>query len=189
MSCQSRHIKHLCAIFIFLSMALSTNAQSIAFSYKGEWSSWMPICDLDQHWMTSSWGGNTLKLSIYQNRSGLVLRSRGGREIFSFKIDYIDDFALPDKKARKEHLKTGEWFSFWGTVEYYVNDEYPTAEDLAKNCRLVVPNPRTDQSPSVKRQADCKIKIAPFKKEPECWNIYFDGIGIGIDTHGLKFKK
>lgn len=186
MSWLIRHIKHISAILIFLSMALNANAQSIAFSYKSDWSSWMPICGSGLSWSTSSWGGNSLNISRYTNMSGIILHSQGGREILSFQIN---KFTLPDKKARKEHLKSGQWFSFYGTVDYYVNDDYPTAEDLAKNCRLVIPNPRTDQSPSVKRHTVCEIRIAPFKKEPECWNIFFDGIGIGIDTHNIKFKK
>lgn len=181
-----RRNKYISSILLFLSVVLNSNAQSIAFSYKGDWSSWIPICSPDRYWITSSWGENSLKISRYTNMSGIVLRSQGGREILSFQIT---NFTLPDKKSRKEHLKTGQWFSFYGTVDYYVNDDYPTAEDLAKHCRLVIPNPRTDQSPSVKRHTVCEIRIAPFKKEPECWNIFFDGIGIGIDTQGLTFKK
>lgn len=186
MSCLIRPIKHICAILIFLSTALNANAQSIAFSYKGDWSSWIPICDSDRYWGTYSWGGTSLKISRYADMSGIILKSPGGREVFSFQIS---NFNFPNKKTRKEHLKTDKWFVLYGTVDYYVNDNYPTAEDLAKNCLLVIPNPRSDQSPSVKRHTTCEIRIAPFKKEPTCWNVYFDGIGIGISTRNLKFKK
>ena len=160
-------------------------SQEISFAYKGEWSSWMPICGSGISWSVSKWGGNELTISRYTDMSGIVLKSPGGRDIFSFRIT---NFRLPDKKERKAHEKSGEWFSYYGTVDYYVNDEYPTAAALAKGNCLVVPNPRTDVTPSVKRHTVCEIRIAPFKKEPENWNIIFDGIGIGISTVGIKFK-
>lgn len=175
------------AFAIIASFAFPTNVigQSISFNYKGSWSSWEPICGSGLSWASSGWGGNDLQISRYTDMSGLLLKSPGGITVFSFQIP---NFRLPDKKQRKEHLKSGQFFTFYGTVEYYVNDEYPTAEMLAKNDRLVIPNPRRDTTPTVKRRASCEIKIAPFKKEPEVWNLFFDNIAIAISTQGIKFK-
>lgn len=183
-----RIIIYLSQVIIFIILGLSTKevqAQSIAFSYKGDWCSWMPIGGSGLDWNSSRWGGDELRISRYTDMSGIILKSAGGREILSFRIT---NFRLPDKKEIKAHEKSGQWFSFYGTVDYYVNDEYPTAEALAKGNCLVIPNLRTDKTPSVKRHAFCEIRIAPFKKEPQVWNIFFDGIGIGISTQGLKFK-
>lgn len=179
------NLVQIIVIWVLGLTAMEANAQSIAFAYKGDWSSWMPICGSGLDWNSSRWGGDELSISRYTNMSGIILKSAGGREIFSFQIT---NFRLPDKKERKAHEKSGQWFSFYGTVDYYVNDEYPTAEALAKGNCLVIPNPRTDKTPSVKRHTVCEIRIAPFKKDPQVWNLFFDGIGIGISTQGLKFK-
>lgn len=173
-------------ILIFLGVStLESNAQSIAFAYKGDWSSWLPIGGSGLDWNSYRWGADELRISRYTDMSGIILTSYSGREILSFRIT---NFRLPDKKERKAHEKSGQWFSYYGTVDYYVNDEYPTAEALAKDNCLVIPNPRTDKTPSVKRHTVCEIRIAPFKKEPQVWNLFFDGIGIAVSTQGLKFK-
>lgn len=183
-----RSISSLIQIIIFLILGfitISAQAQSIAFSYKGDWSSWDPIArnTYSYNFLGPS---NTLKISRYTDMSGIILTTSGGREILSFRIN---NFKMPDKKERKEHMKTGQWFSYYGTVDYYVNDAYPTAEAIAKRSYLVIPNSRTDETPSVKRHTICEIRIAPFKKEPEVWNVFFDNIGIGISTKDVKFKK
>ena len=42
-------------------------------------------------------------------------------------------------------------------------------------------------NPCVKRTADAIIKIAPYKKRPQCYNIYFDGVAVGIDMENTIF--
>lgn len=189
-------IRNIFIILIFSGIANTSNAQYIAFQYQGEWSPWAPLCRYDvsdpNHYMTYRWGGNTLDIfqqTVFGKVVGIGLKSEGGTTIFSVLINYMDEPCFVDKKERKRHLKNKEWYVYEGTVEYYVNDIFPTADALAKDCRLVIPNPRIDNSPSVKRQAKCTIKIAPYKKKPEVWNIYFDNIGIGISTYGCNFKK
>jgi hypothetical protein len=179
-------ITYLVHIIIFIIIGLSTmgaKAQKIAFSYKNDWSYWIHICGNLDYW----WGD---KLRMYYRTdmssgrvSGIALKSLGGLEILSFKVDQA---IMPGKWEKKLHMKTGEYFEFHGTVDYYVNDEYPTAEAFAKENRLVIPDPRHDKTPSVKRHAECTIKIAPYKNEPEEWCVFFDGIGIAISTEGLK---
>ncbi len=188
-------IRNIFIILIFSGIANTSDAQSIAFQYKGVWSPWAPICRYDifhpNYHMTSRWDGNSLDIlqqTFFGDVAGIVLKSAGGTTIFHVKIN-TDEIRPIDKKERKRHLKSNAWYYYKGTVEYYVNDAYPTADDLAKDCRLVIPNPRYDKSPSVKREAKCTIGIAPYKKSPEVWNIYFDDIGIAISTCGIKFKK
>ena len=155
-----------CGLFKF-----QINAQSICFNYKGEWSPWEDI----------------RYFKVYRNNdcSGLTLKTNGGLKALSFQIT---NFRFPDKKEREEHLKSGKSFSYYGTIEYYVNSALPTAEDIAKRCLLVAPYPRSEIETPTLRRSVCEIRIKPFKKEPEVWNIFFDNIGIAISTKGLKFK-
>lgn len=158
-------------VIIALMIPLTGKAQwSEAFNYKGSWSQW-----------SKAYGS----ISHYDDESGIILKSPGGLTYFSFQIDH---YVPPTKKELKEHLKSGEWFTYTGIVEYSVNDQYPTAEALAKASTFVIPDPRKDLTPTVLRRTSCNISIAPYKKLPACYNIWFDGIGVGIDIQGLTFK-
>lgn len=155
-------------MFVF---AMSTiNAQSVCFRYRGEWSSWR-YCPG--------------KISKYTDNSGLILKTQGGTEFFKFHINY---YSKPSKKVLKQAKKSGKWLEYRGTVEYYVNDEYPTAEAFCKDNQFVIPNPRHDKTPNVKRKTSCTIEIAPFKKHPEIYYIAFDNVAIEISVEGLKWN-
>lgn len=146
----------------------SISAQRANFWYKGEWSSW------------DSYPGRTFS---NDNNTIIVLKTPGGQQYFAFSID---NFIPPSKKELKSHQKSGEFFEYRGTVEYCVNDKYPTAEALAKACTFVLPNPRYDQTPTVTRTASARICIAPYKKKPTVFNIWFDNIGIAIYVSDFK---
>lgn len=173
-------------VTLLFTAMLFGNAQNIAFSYKGDWSSWQPLSKSGFSWDSSTWGGDELQFSAYTDMSGFIFKSHGGREIFKFQIT---NFRLPSKEERKRHLKDKEPYIYYGTVDYYVNDYYPTAEELAKNNRLVIPDPRNDQTPSVMRHTICEIKINPYKDNPQTYNIFFDNIGIAVDVQGMKFGE
>lgn len=167
------HFSLLCRLIALLLLSLfPTNmfSQEITYCYKGSWSSW------------TSAPGNIYK---YNDGSGFLLKTAGQVVFFSFEIN---NYNAPTKKEIKEHLRSNTWFEYSGVVEYYVNDSYPTSEDIAKHCHLVYPDPRHDITPNVLRTCKATIKVAPYKKEPECYNIFFDGIGIGISVRGLKFS-
>lgn len=146
--------------------------KNISFCYKGAWSSWVPMYE-----------------SLYRSTdwSSLILKTKPGQINF-FEID-IKNYSFPSKKDIKKHLKENKWYEYTGTVEYYVNDDYPTAEVVAKRERLVMPNPRIDQTPNVKRTAKATIKIQPFKKTPKVYNVWFDNIAVGLDISNVKFEK
>lgn len=157
-----------CCLLVMFSFSI-TKAQKIAFCYKGEWSSWMnAYCEV----------------AAYTDGSGVVLKTSGGREYFTLQID---NFVPPSKDVVKRSKKNNQWFEYTGTVTYYVSDTYPTALELAKQNVLLKPNPRTDITPVVKRTARATIRVAPFKKAPACYNVWFDDIGIGIDIQGFSF--
>lgn len=148
----------------------SITAQRACFNYRGEWSSW------------SSTPG---KVSANSTYSSITLKTSGGLEYFSF---WISNYREPSKEERKYHEKNDVWYEYTGWVEYRVNDTYPTALDFSKASQFVVPNPRYDETPTVTRKASCKIKIAPYKKHPEVYNVWFDNIGVGVSISGLKFN-
>jgi len=142
------------------------------FSYKNNW---------------SSWDTGRGRIQIYSDQSGIILKTDGGQKYFSFQIT---NYVPPTKNELKEHLRSNLWFEYYGTVEYMVNDNYPTAEALAKSCCFVIPNPRIDNSPSVMRRTTCRITVAPYeyKKLPSTYNVFFDNIGVGISIKGMDFE-
>lgn len=162
------HLTHL-TLSLILIIPTCTTAQNVCFNYMGSWSDWSP-----------TYG----EIKKYSNENGYLLDMHGIK-YFSFQIT---SFFSPTKKELKEHLKTKEWFEVDGIVEYYVNDKYPTAKDVAKRSFFVIPNPRVDKTPNARRSTSATIKIAPYKHKPEIYNIWFDGIGIGLDVRGLKFE-
>ena len=184
-------IKTIAKIILAMTMMIMscefTSAQSFCFCYKGAWSEWIVEY--------SNFSSNeslmryfvTLYGDIYIDSDfGGISLEKNGVTYFKFRINY--PIKKPSNKVRKEHLKNNEWYVYKGTVEYYVDDRYPTAQEIAKKNYLVKPDPRTDITPCVKRICeDATIKIAPYKKHPQMYNIWFDGIGVGIDIKYLKF--
>lgn len=169
MKTSPKNIIRLGLLLLFFCVTLSINAQEVCFNYRGDWSSWRSCPG---------------KISKYTDDSGLILGTSGGTEFFKFHINY---YTKPSKDELKQAKKTGKWLVYRGTVEYYVNDKYPTAEAFCKANTFVIPNPRYDETPNVKRETSCTIKIAPFKKHPEIYFIEFDNVAIEISIQGLKW--
>lgn len=77
------------------------------------------------------------------------------------------------KKIKKETVKKKKWYEFKGSVEYYTKgsdkfiDRFPYGPGAT--------DPDVD-----KHVSEAIIKIQPFKKNPQVYNIYFDGIGLAI---------
>lgn len=158
-------------LLFFVTTPIGLIAQKLTLCYKGAWDEWREVGTL---------------IAKYRDDSGFILKTRGQIEYFSFRIN---NYIPPSKKEKKIHRQNNIWFEYQGTVEYYVNDRFPTANDVAKCGVLVMPNPRIDETPCVKRTCMAEIKIAPYKDEPECYNIWFDNIGVGLDVRGLKFDR
>lgn len=181
--------KTIAKIILAMTMIMScefTSAQKVCFCYKGAWSDWLPLKRYYSSHEEFLSNCERLNGKFYGNSDySAISLEKNGVTYFKFTIDY--PFQIAPKKVRKEHLKTGEWYVYSGTVEYYVNDGYPTAQEIAKNNHFVMPNPRWDVTPCVKRTCNATIEIAPYKKRPECYNIWFDGIGVGISIQYLKF--
>lgn len=130
---------------------------------------------------------------------------------YFFKFE-ISGYIAPSKKDIKQHYKTKTWWEYSGYVEYYICDLYPTVVDIFKekgrllreydlsfsdyNRRLsTLKASKMAKGESFnpigfkKVRRNAKIKIAPYKKIPQCYNIYFDGGGYGIDLNNAKFEN
>ena len=154
----------------FCSIGFCQVRIKITYCYKGEWSSW-----------------ESFDTYISRNNDGSMyeLKTPGGRTFFAF---YMNNFLPPTRREIIARQESDTWYVYNGSVEYYVNDRYPTAETLAKACTLVQPNPRKDVTPNVQRTCSATIKVQPYKKTPEVFNIWFDNIGIGVDISNIIFK-
>lgn len=134
---------------------------------------------------------NSNEYSLYGNYSGFIIYKKGDHPSkYIFKFDTYG-YRVPDKKERKAHLKSNEWYEYSGSVEYYVTESYPTINAVLNAYEFPYFNCDSGSSgnPCVKRTAQAKIKIAPYKDRPKCYNIYFDNIAVGIDMEDSYFNQ
>lgn len=106
---------------------------------------------------------------------------------YSFKFT-INNYHAPTKKELKYHYKNNIWFEYSGTVEYWVNDEYPTIEAVFRNFKWPA-IAQTGKTIRAKRTAKAIIRIAPYKKHPKIYNIIFDNVGFAIDLKNCHWDK
>lgn len=176
--------KKILAFLIFVITANAIKAQIATCSWHdGYWGQWK------SH--SSSLGARYNDFSLFGNYSGFIIYKKGAHPseyIFKFQAY---SYVTPDKQTIKSHLKNNLWYEYSGTVEYYVTENYPTIAAILKafdfpyfNCNSGSPG-----NPCVKRTANAIIKIAPYKKRPQCYNIYFDDIGVGIDMENSYFDQ
>ena len=175
--------KKFLTFFIFIITANAIKAQISTCSwhdgYWGQWKSHSSSLDVRYN-----------EFSIFGNYSGFIIYKRNAHPseyIFKFQAD---SYITPDKNTIKTHFKNKIWYEYSGTVEYYVTENYPTIAAILKafefpyfNC-----NSGSTGNPCVKRTAKAIIKIAPYKKRPQCYNIYFDDIAVGIDMETTYFN-
>lgn len=130
-------------------------------------------------------------LKVYGNNSGFCIYiSDSHPSDYTFKF-HANNFIFPDKKTRKEHLKRNEWYEYYGTVEYYIDNVLTTIKDILKRGsalgRIPVIPPTSPNAR--KRTVNATIKIAPYKDHPKVYNILFEGVGVGIDLGPFYFTE
>lgn len=80
-----------------------------------------------------------------------------------------------DKKIKKKRIKSGQWYQYSGSVEYY------TKRELERFSNIIQTWPYTPNTSNGKcHTVAATIKIQPYKKKPEVYNIFFENLGIGI---------
>ena len=159
-------------VLVFFSIALySQSSIGISTCVNGAWSSW-----------------KTFSIYLYGSYSQISQYYYGHHPSeFIWRVT-IDDFYMPNK--------TNDWLEFSGTMEYYITDKFPDAKSQFLNRRqqgFVVAPWNHDASkgdmPCVKKTASATIKIAPYKKHPKVYNIWFDGVGFAIDLQDSYFRQ
>lgn len=171
-------------VFVLLSSVLKAQIKTCSYhdGYWGEWRS-----HTTRYTYISA--PPRFDYNLYGGYSGFIIYNKGAHPSeYFFKFE-ANSYITPDKKAIKYHMKNNLWYEYSGTVEYYVTEEYPTIAAVLRayefphfNC-----NSGSIGNPCVKRTASATIKIAPYKKQPECYNIYFDNVAVGISFDGAHF--
>ena len=176
--------KRLLAILLFAIISNAIKAQIKTNSWHdGYWGEWK------SHTTRYNYFPPTFEYSLYGGYSGFIIYKKGAHPseyIFKFEAN---SYQIPDKKTIKEHYKNNVWYEYSGTVEYYVTESYPTIAAVLRtygfpyfNC-----NSGYDGNPCVKRTANATIKIQPYRKHPECYNINFDDVAVAISFDGVYF--
>jgi len=118
------------------------------------------------------------------NNFTLAPTGDGYSHLFYIRV-IIDNFVIPDRKTRKLHLKSNEWYEYSGYIEYWIDDDHP--DFLSQTNRIHVSYlPSNDQyrtfdgRPRIIKRSKAIIKIEPFKKTPLVYNIWFEGIGFAF---------
>lgn len=130
-------------------------------------------------------------LKVYGNYSGFCIYiSDTHPSTYTFKFQ-ISNYYTPDKKMRKEHLKSNKWYEYYGVVEYYVDYELPTIKDIMRRGSAFgrIPVIQPGQQGARKRCVNATIQIAPYKDHPQVYNIWFEGIGVAIDLGTIYFPQ
>lgn len=159
----------------------------------------------------SFWGDwKDYRAKCYGSYAGFILYENGKHPSEYHFAFLIDGYTPPTKKEIKEHFKHNTWWTYTGTVEYYISDVYPTFKSALME--LYQPLSEDDtKSESYQRklslakatnirkngkaigftrvQSRATIKIAPYKEHPNTYNIWVEGVGLGISLNGLYFEK
>ena len=171
-------MKKFLFIFCFLLFAVNVSYGQIKFS-----------CWFDGYW--SSWFDGGTEAKITGNYDGFIIHTASeGPWDYRFRFK-IDNMKFPNKKQRKKDIKANKNYEFYGTVEYYISDDYPSAlENYRKNKRPNFVSARSrNGKPNKKITSKAKILVAPFKNLPEHYSIQFDNVALGIYLNGTYFPN
>lgn len=181
-------MKRLYLIITFALLAIATKAQiSTSSWHDGYWGQWK------SHTTTYTYSSlpPSYDYELYGDYSGFIIYSKGSHPSeYIFKFNAYG-FSIPDKKTLKSNYKNKKEYEYSGTVEYYVTERYPTINAILRAFEFPEfnYNSGSPDNPCVKRVANAKIKILPYKTVPRCYNIFFDNVGIAIDLENQYFIR
>lgn len=169
-------MKRLSIVFLFVFLLLGEVYSQIKINsyYDGYW---------ETSWRTTS------GCKIRGNYSGFIIFAEEDHPSKYFFKFQISNYVTPDASTLKYHRKSETWLQYTGTVEYYVSESFPTILDVLRKNHFpgITPTYGEGKQPVAKRVANATIKIAPYKDHPKVYNIWFDGVGVGIDLNNLYF--
>ena len=178
----------LTLLLIICFSAFSQWGMATSAKIHGHWSNWI-LYDYENHVSNDSFIDMRMQYNDLSNIFiGMTfMRKQDQSWDWFFKFE-IDNYVKPDKKTRKQHQKNKSWYVYSGWVEYFVSDDYPTIQDVLEHYLFPRMLPKGD-TVRAKRRAKATIKIAPYKKYPTCFNIFFDDIGVGISFQKFPFDR
>lgn len=136
---------------------------------------------IDGYW--GEWKSESFKSSGRVDNF-VLYRNEGHPSNFFVRVK-IDNYQTPTKADLKSHYKSGTWYRYQGTVEYYVTDEYPTIQSILKtpipwdNWMFITPEFKSHTS-CVKRTAKAAINFLPDEYYNLTINVFFDNVGFAI---------
>ena len=70
--------------------------------------------------------------------------------------------------------------------QYFIDNDYPTIKEALKIWTFASVSNRDN---NIKKTSRATIKIAPYKKHPRLYNIFFEDVAIAIDIGTWEFKQ
>lgn len=98
---------------------------------------------------------------------------------YIFKVKIYGMSIEADKQAIKRRIKNKQWYEYRGSVEYYTRNNQIGFNSQVEYWPRVSPS-STEYNVQLNTQPAI-IKIAPYKKNPRIYNIFFESYGIGIE--------
>lgn len=130
------------------------------------------------------WSSQYFYEAFGHEHSFIVYHKNSHPSRYFFKV-VITNYDFPDAKEKREHLKSGTWYTYNGYVEYS-----PQWDDQKREYTL---NKFIDSFDSGGcyngkglNKVNAIIKIEPYKKTPQTYNIFFGGYGVGINLNWPK---
>lgn len=149
-------------------------------------------CFFDGFW--SDWKVVDASVSLYGSWDSFIMfdKDSGDKWEPQFKMT-INNFSVPNKKQRKKDVKANVWYEFDGTVEYNMPNDEGTILDWFRVFKgpLLLDKPALEEAlerDARKVVSRATIKIQAFEKQPSCYNIYFDNVGVGISFRASNWK-
>lgn len=170
-------IRLLSKLFMFLILlglhSCGSYTNYISYNIDGYWSQWKELRDHGSY--------SDYQCRLYGNYGGFQIYNYNKNPWdYFFKFE-ITAFSKPTKEEIKAHYKNGQWYEYYGIVEYFVSEDYPTIESSLRTGRFVGED--FTYGKKVKRSTVAKIRIAPYKTHPEVYNILFDDVGVAIQIY------
>lgn len=140
------------------------NYSKLINGYWGEWISSNPYTYIDGGYLMKGTYDEFIIYEYGKHPSQYVLKVK----LFHMAVD-------PNKKRKKKRVKSNEWYEYQGSVEYFTVNEQEKLESIIHKWPYT-----PDASVGKSHTVPATIKIQPYKKYPEVYNIFFEDNGLGI---------
>lgn len=86
-------------------------------------------------------------------------------------------------------MKSGEWYEYSGKVEFYISDDYSDIYEIFKKSKRAafITKKAMGERPVKRIVKNATIRVKPYKRQPQVYNIFFDKVGVGINFGKWQF--